>query len=65
MKKLTALVLALSMLLGVSAFAEEALEMSDVPGMTAPGVLPIVTEPVTLTIGIPTNTWLPIMKTTL
>ena len=45
MKKLTALVLALSMLLGVSAFAEEALEMSDVPGMTAPGVLPIVTEP--------------------
>ena len=56
MKKLTALVLALSMLLGVSAFAEEALEMSDVPGMTAPGVLPIVTEPVTLTIGIPTHT---------
>ena len=61
MKKLTALVLALSMLLGVSAFAEEALEMSDVPGMTAPGVLPIVTEPVTLTIGI---RWLQTMKTT-
>ena len=56
MKKLTALVLALSMLLGASALAEEALEMSDVPGMTAPGVLPIVTEPVTLTIGIPTHT---------
>ena len=56
MKKLTALVLALSMLLGVSAFAEEALEMSDVPGMTAPGVLPIVTEPVTLTVGIVSNT---------
>ena len=27
------------------------LEMSDIPGMTAPGVIPIVTEPVTLTIG--------------
>lgn len=29
------------------------LKMSDVPGMTAPGVLPIVTNPVTLKLGIP------------
>ena len=29
--------------------------MSDVPGMTAPGVLPIVTEPTTLTVGLIPN----------
>ncbi len=32
---------------------DPSIKMSDVPGMTAPGVLPIVTEPTTLTIGIP------------
>jgi putative aldouronate transport system substrate-binding protein len=31
---------------------DEEYEMSDIPNMTAPGVLPIVTEPVTLTLGI-------------
>ena len=34
---------------------EAGLPMSDVPGMTAPGVLPIVTEPVKLTIGLAQN----------
>lgn len=35
-----------------SATEPSGLAMSDVPGMTAPGVLPIVTEPVKLTIGL-------------
>lgn len=56
MKKLLSLVLALMMLLSCScAFAEE-LEMSDVPNMTAPGVLPIVVEPVQLKMAITTST---------
>ncbi len=54
MKKFLSVFLALALLLPLVAVAEDnALEMSDIPGMTAPGVLPIVTEPVTLVVGIP------------
>lgn len=58
MKRLLSLLLVLIMAFGIStAFAEGAaeLEMSDVPNMTAPGVLPIVAEPVQLTLAIPTS----------
>lgn len=55
-RKLVSLLVCLSMLAGLTAAIAEAPAMSDVPGMTAAGVLPIVTEPVTLTIGlIPQN----------
>jgi len=49
MKKLMSLALVLCLILSCAAFAE-GLEMSDVPNMTAPGVLPIVVEPTTLTV---------------
>ncbi len=55
MKKLLSLVLALCLLLSLAAIADE-LPMSDVENMTAPGTLPIVIEPVTLTYGIKTST---------
>ena len=55
-RKLVSLLLALAMLLSLTGSMAEGLEMSDIPGMTAPGVLPIVTEPVTLTIGISPET---------
>ncbi len=56
MKRTMSLVLVLAMLAMVFAFASaDELQMSDVPGMTAPGVLPIVTEPTTLKIGTPQN----------
>ena len=53
-RKILAMLLAMAMLLSLSAAHAkgEALEMSDVPGMTAPGIFPLVTEPVTLTIGL-------------
>jgi putative aldouronate transport system substrate-binding protein len=56
-KKLYALLLVTMMLcgIGVASQAGTAPEMSDIPGMTAPGVLPIVTEPTKITIGIPLN----------
>lgn len=57
MKNTIALVLACILLLGLiplGAGAEE-LAPSDVPGMTASGVLPIATEPVTITIGLMPN----------
>lgn len=54
MKRIFGLLLVVAMLLtacaGISMAEEPA--MSDVPGMTAAGVLPIVTEPVTLTIAL-------------
>ncbi len=51
---LLALLLALTMFFS---FANaEGLEMSDIPGMTAPGVLPIVTEETQLTIAYPQHT---------
>ena len=54
MKRILVLLVALTLLIGCcSAVSEtEELEMSDIPGMTAAGVLPIVTEPVTITIGM-------------
>jgi len=52
-RKLVSLLLCLAMMLSLAPLATaETLEMSDIPGMTAPGVFPIVTEPVTLTIGL-------------
>lgn len=52
MKKLLSLTLALMMMLSCTcAFAED-LQMSDVPNMTAPGVYPIVVEPVELEIAM-------------
>lgn len=56
MKKMMSLVLALLMLVSSAAAVADGLEMSDVPNMTAPGVLPIVTEPTQLTIAIPQHT---------
>ena len=49
-RKILAMLLAMAMLLSLSAAHAkgEALEMSDVPGMTAPGIFPLVTEPVQL-----------------
>ena len=55
MKRLVSLVLSLMLLLSAVALAED-LQMSDVAGMTADGVLPIVTEPTQLTIAIPQHT---------
>lgn len=55
MKKLLALMLSILMLVGMVSVAQAEPVMSDVPGMTAPGELPIVTEEVTLTFGIPLN----------
>ena len=49
--KLFAWLLCLAMLSSMPLALAEDLEMSDVPGMTAPGVFPLVTEPVTLTFG--------------
>ena len=54
MKKLLALVLVLALGLASVALADSP-EMSDIPGMTAPGVLPIVTEETTITLGLPLN----------
>ena len=52
-RKLVSLLLCLAMMLSLAPLATaETLEMSDIPGMTAPGVFPIVTEPVTLTIAL-------------
>ena len=51
-RKLVSLLTALLMLMSLTGSLAESLKMSDVPGMTAAGVLPIVTEPVTLTIGL-------------
>ena len=56
MKKILALLLILSLVLGSALCASaEGLEMSDIPGMTAAGVLPIVTEPVTITFAFAPN----------
>jgi len=52
MRKLLAALLALMMLAAMPMAMADELEMSDVPGMTAPGVFPIVTEPVTLTFAL-------------
>jgi hypothetical protein len=55
MKKLLAMLLACMMLLSSFAFAE-GLEMSDIPNMTAPGVLPIVLEELEVTFAFVQNT---------
>ena len=52
MRKLLAALLALMMLAAMPMAMADELEMSDVKGMTAPGVFPIVTEPVTITFGL-------------
>ena len=54
-KKWLAALLLLALALPGAGVAEEELAMSDVENMTAPGVLPIVTEPVTITIAIESN----------
>lgn len=54
-KSLLAFLLALAMLLSMTSVYAEELEMSDVPNMTAPGVLPIVLEPVTITFAFAPN----------
>lgn len=56
MKKILSLVLALMMLLSCFSVFAESLEMSDVENMTAPGVLPIVVDPVQLEMAITTST---------
>ena len=56
MKKLLSLVLALMMLFTLTVASAEGLEMSDVPNMTAGGVLPIVIEKTELEVAIPQHT---------
>ena len=51
-RRLVSLFLVVAFLLSCMAAVGEEFAMSDVPGMTAPGVLPIATEPITLTIAI-------------
>ena len=56
MKKILALLIALAILMsGAMIASADELEMSDVANMTAPGVLPIVTEPVTITFSFAPN----------
>ena len=58
MKKFIALLLILAFAFsGVLCACAEGLEMSDIPGMTAAGVLPIVTEPVTITFRTRARSW--------
>ena len=54
-KKWLAALLLLALALPGAGVAEEELAMSVVENMTAPGVLPIVTEPVTITIAMESN----------
>ncbi len=52
MKKLTSILLAAVLLISCAVSFAEGPAMSDVPGMTAPGVYPLVTDQVTLTLAI-------------